>query len=82
MSKIRKAKLVDWNSVYEHKENGGLSVKEAVKVNMAYLMKLVWHIKYNSNNLWARALRHKYLSSEVLMLKTLDAIICPLFCKA
>lgn len=39
---------------------GGLGIKNLVKQNEAFILKLCWNLVCNKEALWVRVLRHKY----------------------
>ncbi|CAL1383991.1 unnamed protein product [Linum trigynum] len=55
-----KAHLVKWETICKPKEEGGLGLRSARAVNIAYLMKLGWAFLNKSNGLWIRVMQGKY----------------------
>ncbi|CAL1404640.1 unnamed protein product [Linum trigynum] len=56
-----KTHLVTWESICKPKEEGGLGLRSARALNLAYLMKLGWQFLNNEEDLWVRVLHGKYV---------------------
>ncbi|CAN1138632.1 Putative ribonuclease H protein At1g65750 [Linum perenne] len=56
----RKIHLVSWDEVCRPKEHGGLGLKKAKELNMAFMMKLAFQFFKSPNELWVQVLQHKY----------------------
>jgi len=56
----RKAHLISWNVCSLPKIDGGLGFRQARNMNEAFLMKILWNLINNPDNLWCRVLRSKY----------------------
>ncbi|CAN1788863.1 Putative ribonuclease H protein At1g65750 [Linum perenne] len=56
----RKIHLVSWDEVCKPKEHGGLGLKKARDLNMAFMMKLAFLFFKSPNELWVQVLQHKY----------------------
>ncbi|CAI0414109.1 unnamed protein product [Linum tenue] len=59
-----KAHLVTWETVCKPKEEGGLGLRSARALNLAYLMKLGWQFLNNEESLWVRVLHGKYVKQN------------------
>ncbi|CAN1138974.1 Putative ribonuclease H protein At1g65750 [Linum perenne] len=59
-TECRKIHLVSWDEVCKPKEHGGLGLKKAKELNMAFMMKLVFQFFKSPNDLWVQVLQHKY----------------------
>ncbi|CAN1177039.1 Putative ribonuclease H protein At1g65750 [Linum perenne] len=57
----RKMHLMNWEKVCQPKECGGLGLRSAKEMNLAFLMKLTWGMIKAPDSLWASVLRTKYL---------------------
>ncbi|CAL1381633.1 unnamed protein product [Linum trigynum] len=55
-----KAHLVKWETICKPKEEGGLGLRSARALNLAYLMKLGWAFLNKSDDLWIRVMQGKY----------------------
>ncbi|CAN1153703.1 Putative ribonuclease H protein At1g65750 [Linum perenne] len=58
---VRKMHNVNWETVCKPKSLGGLGLRSARELNMAFLMKVVWNIISRPDELWVKALSSKYL---------------------
>ncbi|CAN1126705.1 Putative ribonuclease H protein At1g65750 [Linum perenne] len=56
----RKIHLVSWDEVCKPKEHGGLGLKKAKELNMAFMMKMAFQFFKYPNELWVQVLQHKY----------------------
>ena len=56
----RKPHLVAWEVVTKEKEAGGLGLRSMRQLNMAYLMKLSWHLHMEPAACWAKVIKSKY----------------------
>ncbi|CAN1796887.1 Putative ribonuclease H protein At1g65750 [Linum perenne] len=52
--------MVSWDEVCKPKEHGGLGLKKAKELNMAFMMKLAFQFFKSPNDLWVQVLQHKY----------------------
>ncbi|CAL1358518.1 unnamed protein product [Linum trigynum] len=59
-----KAHLVTWERICKSKEEGGLGLRSARALNLAYLMKLGWQFLNNDESLWVRVLHAKYVKQN------------------
>ncbi|CAN1848015.1 Putative ribonuclease H protein At1g65750 [Linum perenne] len=59
-NECRKIHLVSWDEVCNPKEHGGLGLKKAKELNMAFMMKLAFYFFKSPNELWVQVLQHKY----------------------
>lgn len=59
--KVRNLTLKSWSSMCTPKFEGGLGFHAAHDLNQAMLTKLVWNVVTNSNYLWVKTLKGKYL---------------------
>ncbi|CAN1769569.1 Putative ribonuclease H protein At1g65750, partial [Linum perenne] len=57
----RKVHLVNWDRVCSPNCKGGLGLRSAKELNIAFLMKLNWNMMKNPNELWVKVLSTKYL---------------------
>lgn len=64
-SEAKKTHLITWDVVYSEISKGGLEIRPLCAMNTALLVKLVWRIYSNYNTLWSKALRPKYLDSNL-----------------
>ncbi|CAN1127767.1 Putative ribonuclease H protein At1g65750 [Linum perenne] len=58
---VRKTHNVNWDTVCKPKRMGGLGLRSARELNLAFLMKVAWGIISKPGELWARTLTSKYL---------------------
>lgn len=56
--------LVRWHMVTRPKDSGGLSLRLAKGINMAFLSKLGWRILTEQDSLWAKVMMHKYMKGK------------------
>ena len=56
--------LIAWDKVCKPKSMGGLGLRKTKDVNMAFQSKLAWKILNDSDSLWVRILRTKYLRNQ------------------
>lgn len=56
----RKIHLVNYNSICEHKNFGGLGIPKAFSMNRALLMKLAWRLIQDSNSTWTNIFKARY----------------------
>ncbi|CAN1161707.1 Putative ribonuclease H protein At1g65750 [Linum perenne] len=57
----RKIHNVNWETVCRPKSLGGLGLRSARDLNKAFLMKLVWNLMSQPDELWVRVLLSKYM---------------------
>lgn len=55
--------LVKWNTVTRAKTHGGLGIRKARDMNLAFLAKVRWTIKQEGEKLWVKVLKSKYIRS-------------------
>ncbi|CAL1398235.1 unnamed protein product [Linum trigynum] len=60
----RKTHLVAWDNICKPKSQGGLGLKSARHMNMAYMIKLGWHMLNNASDLWVQVLQGKYFKHQ------------------
>ena len=60
----RKPALVRWSSVCTPKDQGGLGIRDSRMMNKALLAKRGWQLYSNSNSLWSKILKAKYLTTH------------------
>ncbi|CAN0898133.1 Putative ribonuclease H protein At1g65750 [Linum grandiflorum] len=60
---IRKIHNINWETVCKPKSLGGLGLRSAREMNMAFLMKVSWGLLTKPDELWAQVLLTKYLRS-------------------
>lgn len=58
--KARKCHLVSWRVVTQPKNIGGLVIRAAKDMNMAFMAKLGWQIATNKESLWVKVFTSKY----------------------
>ena len=56
----RKVHLVNWDVCCRPKCDGGLGFKRPHRMNEAFLMKMLWNLINNLDELWCRVLINKY----------------------
>lgn len=56
----RKVHLVSWEKVCKPKQYGGLGLRKARDVNMAFIMKAGWRLCTQRDALWNSVVRKKY----------------------
>ncbi|CAL1358445.1 unnamed protein product [Linum trigynum] len=59
-TEARKIHLVHWEGICRKKEDGGLGLRKAHELNLAYLTKLNWRFLKNPEELWVQVLQSKY----------------------
>lgn len=52
--------LVKWDTVASSKDSGGLGIQKLQELNLAYMVKLGWHLQREKDSLWAQILSNKY----------------------
>ncbi|XP_025702516.1 uncharacterized protein [Arachis hypogaea] len=55
---------VNWQTLCLPKNQGGMGLRRLNLVNDVFLMKLVWRLLTEPNNLWAQVFYHKYIHSR------------------
>ncbi|CAN0863352.1 Putative ribonuclease H protein At1g65750 [Linum grandiflorum] len=58
---IRKLHNINWETVCKPKSLGGLGLRSAREMNMAFLMKVAWGLLTRPDELWAKVLLTKYI---------------------
>ncbi|CAN0883999.1 Putative ribonuclease H protein At1g65750 [Linum grandiflorum] len=58
---VRKLHTINWEIVCKPKSMGGLGLRSAREMNMAFLMKVAWGLLTRPEELWAKVLLSKYL---------------------
>ncbi|XP_031103194.1 uncharacterized protein LOC116006838 [Ipomoea triloba] len=61
----RKCHLVCWADVIKAKNEGGLGLRSAKEMNIAFMAKLGWQIATNSDSLWVQVLKEKYAHGKM-----------------
>ncbi|MCH96047.1 ribonuclease H, partial [Trifolium medium] len=56
----RKTRLISWEVCCLPKNDGGLGIWQAQHMNEAFLMKMLWNLIKNPNDLWCKVLYNKY----------------------
>ncbi|XP_031124326.1 uncharacterized protein LOC116027040 [Ipomoea triloba] len=56
----RKCHIVCWEEVIKPKNVGGLGIRSAKEMNLAFMAMLGWQIVTNSDSLWVKVLKEKY----------------------
>ncbi|CAL1413056.1 unnamed protein product [Linum trigynum] len=56
----RKVHLISWDKVCKPKNQGGLGLRSARNMNLAYMVKLAWNLFNNEEDLWVKVLQGKY----------------------
>ncbi|CAI0443411.1 unnamed protein product [Linum tenue] len=59
-----KVHLVKWETICRSKDDGGLGLRSARALNLAYLMKLGWTFLNNENDLWVKVVQGKYVCQD------------------
>ncbi|XP_019157963.1 PREDICTED: uncharacterized protein LOC109154684 [Ipomoea nil] len=57
----KKIHLVNWDEVCQPRDSGGLGLRKASHFNDALLAKLAWQMCGNSDKLWVKVMRDKYV---------------------
>lgn len=67
----RKVHLISWDLITSDRKDGGLGIKNLVKHNETFIMKLCWKLLNDPNALWVRVLTSKYqtVTSSTLCLR-------------
>ncbi|CAN1170063.1 Putative ribonuclease H protein At1g65750 [Linum perenne] len=60
----RKLHLLSWEKVCQPKNCGGLGLRSAKEMNLAFLIKLTWGLLKNLEALWVNVLKTKYLKQS------------------
>lgn len=60
VGKERYLTLIAWHNVCQHKENGGLGIRDLGLFNKALMLKIVWQVAANEDKLWVQIMRAKY----------------------
>ena len=60
----RSLSLVNWEKVVLPKRQGGLGIREARKVNVALLGKLIWRLLTDGGGFWGAVLSRKYFGQQ------------------
>ncbi|CAL1367787.1 unnamed protein product [Linum trigynum] len=69
----RKVHLISWETICKPKNQGGLGLRTAKSLNLAYMVKLAWHVLNNEKDLWVRVLQGKYFhhkDGKIMAMKT------------
>ncbi|CAN1774444.1 Putative ribonuclease H protein At1g65750 [Linum perenne] len=61
----RKVHLVSWDTICKPKDRGGLGLRKAKELNLAYMMKLAFLFFKSPNDLWVQVLQNKYFREGV-----------------
>ncbi|CAL1399429.1 unnamed protein product [Linum trigynum] len=61
---VRKAHLISWETICKPKSQGGLGLRSARSMNMAFLIKLAWKILNHEDALWVKVLQGKYFKQR------------------
>ncbi|CAI0626807.1 unnamed protein product [Linum tenue] len=56
----RKVHQVSWDKICSPKHQGGLGLRTARSLNLAFMIKLAWKILNNKDELWVKVLQGKY----------------------
>ncbi|GMI82239.1 hypothetical protein HRI_001893200 [Hibiscus trionum] len=64
-STARKISLINWDSLCQPIEHGGLGIRKIFDFNMAFVMKLSFALVTALDSFWVRILREKYRMREV-----------------
>jgi len=59
--------LVGWDKVTRPRNEGGLGIRKAREANTSMLGKLVWDIHNNTDKLWVKLSKHKYVGDKPFM---------------
>nr|KYP64348.1 Putative ribonuclease H protein At1g65750 family [Cajanus cajan] len=60
----RKIHIISWNTIFQPKNQGGLGMKSASQLNIAFLMKGLWNLCTQKESLWVQVIREKYKCGE------------------
>ncbi|XP_031116716.1 uncharacterized protein LOC116020380 [Ipomoea triloba] len=60
----RKCNLINWQTVLQPKESGGLGIRSLEPTNRAYLAKLGWRFLNDEDSLWVKILKVKYTNGR------------------
>lgn len=63
-SSERRCSLAKWAKVTQPKERGGLGIRSARDMNMAFMVKLGWRLLREKESLWARVIINKYMGGN------------------
>lgn len=64
MKMKKKTHLICWDEVCRPKSFGGLGIRTARNNNLANLAKLAWQVVNNSDLLWVKVIKEKYVKGE------------------
>ncbi|XP_019186483.1 PREDICTED: uncharacterized protein LOC109181186 [Ipomoea nil] len=60
----RKCNLVNWNTVTQCKDSGGLGIRRLEEMNISFFAKLGWRLMSGDDSLWAKVFKSKYAISN------------------
>ena len=60
----KKMHTIGWDSIYKSYNEGGLNIKKVKEMNDACVLKHLWWIASNKDNLWVKWVHKKYLKHE------------------
>jgi hypothetical protein len=68
----KKFHLISWDKIKQPRENGGLSIRDPMLVNLSMGAKILWNLVSGKNDWWKQAIKKKYLLGD--RLRCLDQI--------
>lgn len=57
---MRRVHFLNWHTLCQPKDNGGLGIRCAIDMNKALLAKIIWRAHTEPNKPWVRLLKEKY----------------------
>ena len=59
--------LINWYEICKSQEKGGAGIRKAEDVNITFQLKLLWKIMVESENIWVKFIKEKYLRETMLL---------------
>lgn len=78
----RKISLCKWDHVCKPKSLSGLRLRYASCTNLEFMATIGWGLIHNSNDLWVRVLRSKYVMVMTLFLRCVMCLALPIYGRA
>ena len=65
MNERKRIHLLNWDTIARTREQGGLGIKKVHQMNLAMLVKIGWRLIVETESLWAKVIRGKYIREEM-----------------
>ncbi|CAI9108429.1 OLC1v1008013C1 [Oldenlandia corymbosa var. corymbosa] len=77
----KKMSLINWDTVYQSKNRGGLGLRKLCDVNASFFLKHAWGLLSDEGGYWQQILRAKYEIQSSEILASIDRPNCSLLWK-